>query len=357
MSKIGKVFVFIVFLLVIVLIYAIQQKSKNQTKKNRFSYPRVENIYNEQFVSGMIVPSKEIQIKSQISGILKEVYPSVGDKVNMGDPIASVEIIANPENLERANQNVRVTRINYQNEREIFDRNKQLFDKGVISLVDFQQIERQYVLAKENYESAKELLYIAKKGFSRNQKVTNIIRSTSQGIVLELPTQVGAAITERNNFNDGTTLAVIADMDKIIFKGKINERDVPTVRDSAVFEIAINAMKEIPVSGRLLYISPKGYLENGITKFDIETTVELLDSLSIAIRSGYSAIATLITEKRDSVLTIDEKDIIYEKDSTYVEIIDAADKPIKKAVEIGVSNGIRVEVINGLSKQSKVKSQ
>lgn len=356
MRKNKKIFISI-FLIFVLLTLIILKSTEIEAEKNKISTikPKIENLIKKEHITGELIPLKEIQVKSQVSGILKRVFVNTNDKVEIGDKLALIEIIANPSNLESARKNKEISFIRLSDGKRNLDRNKTLFNKGVISRLEYENAVKNYSIIKEEFESSEELYHITKNGFSTKQLVTNIVKSTANGTVIELPEKEGASITERNNFNEGSTIALIAEMDSFIFKSKINERDVPYIKDSTKFEISVNAIDDLKLTGVLKQISSKGWRENGITKFELEAKIiDSLESQEIKIRSGFSAIAEFIVKKKENVLAVEEKNLVFKNGVIGVEILDQNNSVIWKPVKTGISNGFKIEIIDGLTQESKI---
>ena len=266
------------------------------------------------------LPTKEIEIKPQVSGIIQNIYIEPGDIVKKGDLIAKVQVIPNMINLNNAQSRLSRSKLNYEDAQLEYQRNKKLHEKGVIAEADFLKYKLKFENAKEEKESAENNLQLIKEGVSKKSgSVTNtLIRSTINGMILDVPVEEGNSVIESNTFNAGTTIASVANMGEMIFKGKVDETEVGKIKTGMNLLLTIGAIEKITFNAKLEYIAPKGVPENGAIQFEVKAAVQLIDS--VFIRSGYSANADIVLESRDSVLSIDEGLLQFSKDSVFVEI-------------------------------------
>ncbi|PVX51852.1 HlyD family secretion protein [Balneicella halophila] len=318
-----------------------------------------EDIKKRTMATGKIVPRKEVAIKPQsISGIIEELYVKEGQIVKKGDKIAKVSIIPNEVNLNSAMNRVNVAQINYNNALKNYNRDKDLFTKGVIASVEFEKTEVSYLNAKEELEGAKSNLQITKTGaLSGNKSSNTTIRSTIDGMILQIPVKIGNSVIASNNFNDGTTIASVADMDEIIFEGKIDETDVAKLYIGMPVELTIGAVNNEKFEATLEHIAPKGNDDGGAVKFEIKAKVNLKEGQ--AIRAGYSANADIVLDKRDSVYTLKESYLTFRNDSIFVEVLKPGGEKQQfeeRPIETGLSDGINVEILDGLSPEEEVKA-
>lgn len=321
--------------------------------------PFISNIEKKTVATGKLVPEDEIEIKPQISGIIQKIYKEEGDKVKSGDLIAMIKVVPNEQSLNQARGRVRNAELALNNSKIEFDRNKTLFDKGVISSQDFNTLQLQYNQAQQEIENAKADYQIIRQGSAGGSSSANTnIRATVDGTILEIPVEEGDQVIESNNFNDGTTIATIADLSNMIFEGKVDEGEVAKLEVGTPLKINLGAVEGKELDAKLRFIAPKGIEETGAVQFKIEGDVEVNDD--IFIRAGYSANASLVLEKKDSVLVIPEALLQFDKktDKPYVEIADGAvedQKFLRKDIEIGISDGVNVEIVSGLTESDKVK--
>ncbi len=321
--------------------------------------PFISNIEKKTVATGKLIPEDEIEIKPQISGIIEKIYREEGDKVKSGDLIAMIKVVPNEQALNQARGRVRNAELALNNTKIEYNRNKSLFDKGVISSQDFNTLQLQYDQATQELENAQADYQIIRKGSSGGSSSANTnIRATVEGTILEIPVREGDQVIESNNFNDGTTIATIADLGNMIFEGKVDEGEVAKLEVGTPLKINLGAVEGKELNAKLRFIAPKGIEETGAVQFKIEGDVEVNDD--IFIRAGYSANASLVLEKKDSILVIPEALLQFDKktDKPYVEIAAGAvedQKFLRKDIEIGISDGVNVEIVSGLTESDKVK--
>ncbi|WP_281542349.1 efflux RND transporter periplasmic adaptor subunit [Maribacter aestuarii] len=321
--------------------------------------PFISNIEKKTVATGKVVPEDEVEIKPQISGIIEKIYMEEGSKVKAGDLIAVIKVVPNDQSLNQAQGRVSNARIALNNIKIEYNRNKALFDKGVISSQDFNNLQLQYDQAVQELKNAQADYQIIRVGSAGGSSSANTnIRATVDGTILEIPVEEGDQVIQSNNFNDGTTIATIADLGKMIFEGKVDEGEVGKLTVGTPLKISLGAVEDKELDARLRFIAPKGIEETGAVQFKIEGDVEINDS--IFIRAGYSANASMILEKKDSVLVISEALLQFDKktDKPYVEIALGSPEEQKferRDVEIGISDGVNVEIISGLTEDDLVK--
>lgn len=315
------------------------------------------NIVKKTVATGKIVPRKEIEIKPQVSGIIAELYVEPGETVKRGDIIAKVRIIPNMISLNEAESRLNQAKINRDDAQSSYDRQKQLFDNHVIALAEIQNYDKALKSAREAVESAENNLELIREGITKKagQSSNTIIRSTIEGMVLTVPVEIGNSVIESNTFNDGTTIATIADMGEMIFKGKVDESEVGKLNQGMKLILTIGAIDTEKFDAILEHISPKGEEEEGAIQFEIRAAVKLKENQFI--RAGYSANADIVLEHRDNVLAIQESLIKFSGDTTWVEVEKAPQVFEKRIIKTGLSDGINIEVISGLSKTDKIKIQ
>ncbi|MEN8136975.1 MAG: efflux RND transporter periplasmic adaptor subunit [Bacteroidota bacterium] len=337
-------------------IYFLYQKSKPKVETYRTEKAFVSDIVKKTVATGTIKPEEEIEIKPQVSGIISKIFVEEGDIVKQGDMIAEIKIIPDMANLNNAESRVETTKLTLENAKRDFDRNNELYNSKVISESDFQIIENNYKKALRDYEAAQNNLDIVKKGSAKKfSKTSNtLIKATVNGMVLSIPVKKGYQVIQSNNFNAGTTIAFIADMGKMIFEGKVDESEVGKIKNGMSLILTIGAIEDVEFAAELKRIAPKGEEENGAVQFLIEADVKLKEDYFI--RSGYSANASIVLDKRDSVLVIKESLLQFDKEKTpYVEIALGDGQFERKDVEIGLSDGINVEILNGVTESDSLK--
>ena len=328
-------------------------KSKNTYKTE---LPELRNIIKKTVATGKVIPEDEIEIKPQISGIVDKLYVEEGDLIKNGDLIAKIKVVPNEQALNSSKGRLERAKINLENAQIEFDRNKSLYNDNVITKREFETVELNYNQSKQEVSNAYADLQIIKLGSVGGSSIANTnIRSTIDGTVLEIPVKLGQQVTESNNFNPGTTIAIIADLKKMIFEGKVDESEVGKLKNGMPLDINLGAVQNQKFNANLRFIAPKGNEESGAVKFKIEGVV-YLDSLDV-VRAGYSANASMILEKKDSVLSISESVVQYDRKTgqSYVEIEISEQKFERKDILTGISDGINVEVLSGISEIDKIK--
>ena len=337
------------------VMYFLWEKSQTKPVVYKTESPIVTTIIDKTVATGSVVPRKEIEIKPQVSGIIDEIFVEEGDKVKKGDLIAKIRIIPNMINLNNAQSRVTKAKIALQDAKRNFDRMLDLFEKGVIAQKEFETYEVAYKNAKEELENAEDNLALIKEGqLKKTGAPTNtLVLSTISGMVLDIPVEIGNSVIESNNFNDGTTIAVVADMNDMIFKGKIDETEVGKIHEGMPLILTIGAIDNTKFDAKLTKISPKGTEENGAVQFEIEADVNLKKGQFI--RSGYSANADIVLAKAENVLAIPESLLQFDGDKPFVEVETAPQQFKKDYIKTGLSDGINIEVKSGIDKNVKIK--
>ncbi|MGJ8664906.1 MAG: efflux RND transporter periplasmic adaptor subunit [Patiriisocius sp.] len=333
--------------------------------------PTMETIVKKTVATGSITPKEEVLIKPNISGIIEEIFVEAGDIIKSGDLIAKVKVVPNVNTLSTAKNNingartsVETARLALESQRSIYNRQKELFDKGVISANEFDQAQLSFDQAQQRYNQEKVTLQGAQQTFEIVQTGTTRglgasanteIRATVSGMVLDVPVKTGNQVIESNNFNDGTTIATIADVDKMIFEGKVDESEVGKITENLPLEITVGAIENKKFDAVLDYIAPKGVSENGAIQFEIKGTLAKQDTTFI--RAGLSANASIILEKAEDVLAIKEALVQYDPKTKkpFVEVLVGDQEFERKDIELGVSDGLNVEIKSGISKDDKIK--
>lgn len=345
----------IVLSIFVYTIYFLYQKSQAKPVTFETAQAFKTEIIKSTVATGSVVPRKEIMIKPQVSGIVEELYVEAGDMIKKGDLIAKIKIIPDMVSLNNAQSRLNRARINYEDSKNQVERQRDLLNQGVIAKAAFEPYELAYKNAIEEVEAAENNLELIKEGQTKKggQTTNTLVRSTAEGMVLDVPVEVGFSVIESNTFNDGTTIASVADMGDMIFEGKIDETEVGKIREGMPLILTIGAIDEATFSAVLEHISPKGIEENGAIQFEIKANVTLLQDQFI--RAGYSANAKVVLDRTDSVLAIPESLLLFEGDSAYVEIETTPQQFEKRYIKTGLSDGINIEVKSGLTPEDKIK--
>jgi HlyD family secretion protein len=333
----------------------------NKSKKKDVIYetktPFIENLVKKSVATGAVIPRREIAIKPQVSGIVSELYIEPGEIVKKGDLLAKVRIIPDMVALNAAESRLKKAQLRLEDAKLIYDRQKKVYEQGVIAEAEFQKVRIDYNSAIEEVEAAENNLQLIREGITKKSGKTSntLIRSTIEGMVLDVPVEVGTSVIQANTFNEGTTIASIADMGEMIFEGKIDETEVGKIKEGMQLELTVGAIENEKFDAILEYISPKGVEENGTVQFEIKAQVKIKEGTFI--RAGYSANADIVLDRRDSVMVIPEGLIKFEEDndSAYVEIETAPQVFEKRYIETGLSDGINIEVLSGLKMEDKIK--
>ena len=332
--------------------------SKNQKKPVHYATEQAfrANIIKKSVATGKVIPRKEIQIKPRVSGIIDKLHVEAGKKIKAGDLVARIKIIPNMASLNAAENRLKLAELNLKNARRDYDRNKQLHDEGVIPLTTFQQFEIAQENARQEVSAAKENLDIIKKGATaRSGKAANtLVRATASGMVLDVPVEEGNSVIEANTFNEGTTIAIIADMDDMIFEGKVDESEVGKIKEGMELLLSIGAIEQERFKAKLEHISPKGVEENGAVQFEIRAELGLKGNAFV--RANYSANADIVLDRRDSVWAIHESLLQFEGERAYIEVETGEQQFEKRYLKTGLSDGIKVEVLEGLDETAKIKN-
>jgi len=316
----------------------------------------ITSIEKKTVVTGKVIPEDEVEIKPQIQGIIEGLFVEEGDLVQTGDLLAKIKVVPNEQNLNSASGRLQNSKIVLNNAKIEYDRNKDLLDKGIISQQQFQTVELQYNQALQSVSNAASDLEIIRSGSAGGAASANTnIRATVPGTVLEIPVEEGFQVIASNSFNSGTTIATIADMKKMIFEGKVDEAEVGKLRVGMPLEVNLGAIEDQSLQAELKFIAPKGNEEQGAVQFIIEADLFLNDS--IFIRAGYSANASLILEKKDSIMAISEALLQFDRETEkpYVQVLIGAQEFERRDVEIGISDGVHVEILSGITMEDKIK--
>lgn len=353
----GTVIVVVAFGGTLVFLY---NKSKKKQDVFENKSPFISDVVVKTVATGSVVPRYEIEIVPQVSGIIDELYVEAGDKISKGQVVARIKIIPDMVTLNAAETRMNRAKINFEDAQIDYNRQQKLFDREVISYEAFKSAKVAYDSAKEELTAAENNLELIKNGVTKKAaSATNtLVRSTINGMVLDVPVKVGNSVIQANTFNAGTTIASVADMSDIIFEGKVDETEVGKIREGMPIELEIGAIDKQKFDAKLEYISPKGVEENGAIQFEIKASVNLTNDQFI--RAGYSANANIVLERKDSVLVIPEGFLQFENDSSFVEVnVGTDDEPSyeKRFVKTGISDGINIEISEGLNPDDKVKGE
>lgn len=357
MKKITK-YVLISFLVIGVLFSAAYFAKTNSKSSITYKTEKLfkTTIEKETVVTGKVIPEDEVEVKPQISGIIDRILVEEGDKVAAGDLIARIKVVPNEQSLNTAEGFLKKAQIALNTQQKEYNRNRELYEKGIISNVEFTAFELQYNQAKQDVVNAQNDLKIIKEGSVGGSSAANTnIRATVAGTVLEIVVKEGDQVINPNSFNAGTTIAAIADLGKMIFEGKVDEAEVASLRVGAPLKVSLGAIEDQELDAKLTFIAPKGTEEQGSVQFKIEADMELNDS--IFVRAGYSANASLVLDKKEDVLALREALIQFDRKTQdpYVEVMIGDQKFERREVKLGISDGVNVEILEGVAQEDEVK--
>ena len=341
----------LVFIYVLVLLY---RKSQDAPVVFKLDSPAKMTIIKKTVATGKVIPRREIEVKSQVSGVVEKLYVTAGQTVKKGAIIARISLRPNMLNVSSAEAQVAAARINLRNQAADLERYKKLLETKVISESQFNQYVTNYDLQKQAVASAEDTVLLLKTGAAKDSgNVSNMIPATIDGTVLDVPNKEGSFILESSTFQSGTSVATLADMNDMIFEGLVDESEVGKLKQGMELILNVGALEGKPFKATLEFIAPKGITDQGTIKFTIRAAVTL--DKDLFLRSNYSANADIVLDKRADALAINEGDLIIEGKTTFVEVETAPQKFEKRQIKTGLSDGINIEVVSGLKPQEKIK--
>ena len=359
MKKYSKLIIAAIIALIFIgtFVFLWQKSQPKEVVYNEFT-PKLDSIQKTTIITGKIEPRNEVNIKPQISGIISELYKEPGDYVNAGDVIAKVKVVPEMGQLSSAEMRVRLAEINLKQAQTDFQREENLFNQKLVSADEFDKIKVALDQAKHEKVAAEDALQVVREGFSKsNAKASStLIRSTISGVILDIPVKVGYSVIQVNTMNEGTTIAAVANMNNLIFRGNIDETEVGQLVNGMNMKITIGALQDLKFDAALEYVSPKAVESNGANQFEIKAAVKLSEGGKI--RSGYSANAEIVLARADKVLSIPESAIEFSGDSTFVYVIKGEGKNKtydRTYVETGLSDGVNIEIKKGITVKDKVR--
>ena len=320
--------------------------------------PEKGTIETKTVATGNVEPRHEILIKPQISGIVSELLKEAGQNVISGEIIATVKVIPEMIQLNSAESRVKVAEISFKQVESTHKRDEQLFKQGIMTAEEYDLSKANYMRSEEELENAKSALEIVRDGIARNSKAasTTQIRSTITGMILDIPIKVGNSVIQSNNFNDGTTIAAVANMNDMIFKGYVDETEIGRINEGMPIKLTIGALEGLTFDAVLEYVSPKGEEKSGAIQFEIKAAVTIPDS--VFIRAGYSANAEIVLKRAEDVMTVLESTVTFNGDSAFVQILkEETPKQVfeKHHIKTGLSDGMKIEVKEGLTSEDKIR--
>ena len=361
MKKYFKIIIAAVILLVFAGTFVfLWQKSQPQPVEYEEFTAKPTDIQKTTIITGRIEPRNEVNVKPQISGIITDIYKEAGQQVTAGEVIAKVKVIPDESQLSSAQARIRLAAINERQARTDYEREKTLYDKGLVSGDEYDQKRKAWQQAAEEVRAAQDNLEVVRDGVSKENASSSstLIRSTISGLVLDVPVKVGNTVILSNTFNDGTTIATVANMGDLIFRGNVDETEVGHLVTGMPMKITIGALQDERLQASLEYISPKATQNNGANQFEIKAAVHV--SSSNKIRSGYSANAEIVLAEARQALTVPESAITFEGTKTYVYVMKQTDGQKsyeKRQVTTGLSDGINIQIKSGLKNGERVRGQ
>ncbi|HTA91059.1 MAG TPA: efflux RND transporter periplasmic adaptor subunit [Polyangiaceae bacterium] len=344
-------FVFVAFVATLVFLY---RKSEAQPIVYQTVKPVFMDIVKKTVAPGALVPRREVMVKPHVSGVIEKLLIQPGQTIKQGALIAKIRIMPNMVQVDQAETKVTQAQISLQNAESEAERFKQLYAQSLISQTDFNQYQLAAQLRKAELDAAESNRDLLVQGTSKKStRVANVVVSTVEGTVLDIPVKEGASVIEANTFNEGTTIASVADMSDMIFDGRVDESEVGKIRTGMPATISVGALGTERFDGMLEYIAPKGVEKDGTIEFEVKAALILKDG--IMIRANYSANADIILERRDHALSISEAVVKFEKGATYVEVETTPQHFGRRDVKLGLSDGINVEILSGVDVNTRIK--
>ena len=359
MKKYRKLIIAAVIALIFIgtFVFLWQKSQPKEIVYNEFT-PAMNEVKKTTIITGKIEPRNEVNIKPQISGIITQLMKEPGQYVQQGEVIAKVKVIPDMGQLSSAEARVRLAEINQQQAQIDYERQKKLYDKQLVSADEFEKIRQKLRQTKEEIVAAQDALQVVRDGVSKSNASASstLVRSTISGVILDVPVKVGNSVILSNTFNDGTTIASVANMNDLIFRGNIDETEVGQLVQGMPMKITIGALQDLKFDAALEYISPKATESNGANQFEIKAAVKV--AKDDKLRSGYSANAEIVLAQVQKALTIPESAIEFSGDSTFVYIVKGEGKEKtyeRQYVVTGLSDGVNIEIKKGLTAKDKVR--
>jgi len=359
MKRYSKLIIAAIIALIFIgtFVFLWQKSQPKEVVYNEFT-PKMEDIKKTTIITGKIEPRNEVNVKPQISGIITELLKEPGQTVQQGEVIAKVKVIPDMGQLSSAEARVRLAEINLKQAQVNFNREENLYNQKLVSADEYDKVKQALHQAKEEKTAAEDALQVVRDGVSKaNASASStLIRSTISGVILDIPVKVGNSVILANTFNDGTTIATVANMNDLIFRGNIDETEVGQLVSGMPMKITIGALQDLQFDAALEYISPKAVESNGANQFEIKAAVKLAQGGKI--RSGYSANAEIVLSSAEKALSIPESAIEFSGDSTFVYIIkgEGKEKTYERTqVTTGLSDGVNIEIKKGLTLKDKVR--
>ena len=359
MKKYGKLIVAALVALVFIGTFVFLWQ-KSQPKAVEYSEFAVgtDSLRKTTVITGKIEPRNEVNVKPQISGIITELLKEAGQTVQQGEVIARVKVIPDMGQLSAAESRVRLADINVRQAQTNYERERELYEKQLVSADEFERVQQALQQAREEKTAADDALQVVRDGVSKSNASASstLVRSTVSGVILDIPVKVGNSVILANTFNDGTTIASVANMSDLIFRGNIDETEVGAIEIGMPMKITIGALQDMELTARLEYISPKATESNGANQFELKAAVDVAKDNKL--RSGYSATAEIVLATADGVLTVPESAIEFSGDTTFVYVVSGQGERKtydRRQVTTGLSDGVNIEIKQGLKRDERVR--
>jgi HlyD family secretion protein len=338
--------------------YFLWKKAQPVTVQYEIVTPKRDTVETKTVATGNVEPRYEVLIKPQISGIISELSKEAGQMVTAGEIIARIKVIPEMVQLNSAESRVNLSEVSLKQVEETFRRDEQLYNQKVISTEEYEISKATYLRAKEERNSAQNALEIIRDGIAKNSNMasTTQIRSTITGMILDIPVKVGNSVIQSNNFNDGTTIASVANMKDMIFRGNVDETEIGRINEGMPIKLTIGALENQSFEARLEYVSPKGVEKSGAIQFEIKAAVTIPEGAFI--RAGYSANAEIVLKRAEDVLTVPESTVEFHGDSAFVYLL-KDEKPEqvfeRYHIQTGLSDGVKIEIKDGLTTGNQIR--
>ncbi len=354
-----KYFLIVVFVVIALAILAsfvyLYKKSQSHAIEWKTETAEVTDIVKKTVATGNVTPRQSVDVKPKVTGVISALDVEPGKAVKKGDALGKIDIIPDAQNLNAADSSVRSAQITLDNAKRELDREEGLYKQGVVAEAEVFKFRTDYALAKQQLETAQSNLTLVREGSLRGQgKLSNVIvTATVDGTVIDVPVKVGYSVIQANSFNPGTTIATLANMGDMIFDGHVDESEVAKIKEGMKLDIKIGAIEKDHFEGSLEYIAPQGKEIDGAIQFEIKAAVKQREGLMI--RAGYSANADIVLDHKEKVLAIREALVQYDNGKPFVEVETSPQTFVRHDVELGLSDGIKVEVVKGVAPGDKIK--
>jgi HlyD family secretion protein len=342
----------IVLVVVAFLIFGASKKTDDDT------LPHIKvtrnNIVDKALAVGTVEPEQEISVKSKVSGAVSRIFADAGTYVKAGDPLLEVRPDPTPLELAEAKRNVEVAQVELENLKRDRVRQESMFSKQLISTREYEEFRRQFDQAVLKVDINREHLALLEEGHVKigTTKIESIVKAPIDGFVLNKTVEVGDPVTPLTSYQEGTVLMKMANMERLLFKGTVDEIDVGKLKEGMEAELKVGALPTDKIVGRLTKISLKAEKKDNATIFPIEVSIP--KAKNSTLRAGYSANASIIIQKKDSVLVIPERTITFRNDSAFVKVALGPGKQEERYIKTGLSDAINIEVVEGLKEGDEV---